>query len=36
MSTYKGITWGQANFTETALKLQTMDENPKSLFSIDF
>ena len=35
MSTsYKGITWGQGNFTDTTFKLQTMDDNPKSLFGI--
>lgn len=37
MSTsYKGITWGQTNFTDTALKLETMGDNPKSIFGINF
>lgn len=36
MSTYKGITWGEVTFTETTIKLQTMEDNPKSILSIGF
>lgn len=37
MSTsYKGHTWGKVDFSETALKLCTMDDAPKSVFNIEF
>lgn len=35
-TSYKGHTWGKIDFTETALKLNTMDDNPKSIFNIEF
>ena len=35
-TSYKGQTWGKIDFSETALKLSTMDDNPKSLFNVEF
>jgi hypothetical protein len=35
-ASYKGHTWGKLDFSETALKLCTMDEHPKSVFNIEF
>ena len=33
---YKGTTWGKIDFTETSLKFNNMDENPKSIFGVEF
>lgn len=35
-TSYKGHTWGKVDFSETALKMCTMDENPKSIFNVEF
>jgi hypothetical protein len=37
MSTsYRGHTWGKIDFTETAIKMCTMDANPKTIFNVDY
>ena len=33
---FRGTTWGKVDFSESALKFKTMDENQKSIFGIDF
>ncbi len=36
MTSYRGQTWGKVDFSDTALKLCTIDDHPKAIFNVEF
>ena len=33
---YRGTNWGKVDFSESAMKFTTADENPKPIFGIEY